>query len=67
MGQRSLAGYSPWGRQESDTTERLTLSPLLLFYSGPADRSDLRCRLSLLVHTCMDTRENACPEVTELM
>ena len=22
-GQRSLAGYSPWGRQESDTTERL--------------------------------------------
>ena len=25
-GQRSLAGYSPWGRKESDTTERLTLS-----------------------------------------
>ena len=24
-GQRSLAGYSPWGRQESDTTERLSL------------------------------------------
>ena len=24
---RSLAGYSPWGRRESDTTERLTLSP----------------------------------------
>ena len=23
-GQRSLAGYSPWGRNESDTTERLT-------------------------------------------
>ena len=23
-GQRSLVGYSPWGRQESDTTERLT-------------------------------------------
>ena len=23
-GQRSLAGYSPWGREESDTTERLT-------------------------------------------
>ena len=21
-GQRSLAGYSPWGRQESETTER---------------------------------------------
>jgi len=25
-GQRSLAGYSPWGCKESDTTERLTLS-----------------------------------------
>ena len=24
-GQRSLAGYSPWGRRESDMTERLTL------------------------------------------
>ena len=23
-GQRSLAGYSPWGHKESDTTERLT-------------------------------------------
>ena len=23
-GQRSLAGYSPWGRKESDTTERLS-------------------------------------------
>ena len=27
-GQRSLAGYSPWGCQESDTTEQLTLSLL---------------------------------------
>ena len=25
-GQRSLAGYSPWGHKESDTTEQLTLS-----------------------------------------
>ena len=24
-GQRSLAGYSPWGRKKSDTTERLIL------------------------------------------
>ena len=23
-GQRSLAGYSPWGRKESDTTEPVT-------------------------------------------
>ena len=25
-GERSLAGYSPWGRKESDTTEQLTLT-----------------------------------------
>ena len=24
-GQRNLVGYSPWGRKESDTTERLYL------------------------------------------
>ena len=24
-GQRSLAGYSPWGRKESDMTEQLSL------------------------------------------
>ena len=31
QGQRSVAGYSPWGRKESDTTERLsthTFNPL---------------------------------------
>ena len=26
QGQRSLAGYSPWGHTELDMTERLTLS-----------------------------------------
>ena len=26
LGQRSLVGYSPWGRKESDTIEQLTLS-----------------------------------------
>ena len=25
-GQRSLAGYSPWGRKESDVTERRSIS-----------------------------------------
>ena len=28
-GQRSLAGYSPFGLKESDTTEQLTFSPSL--------------------------------------
>ena len=27
-GQRSLAGYGPWSRKESDTTGQTTLSPL---------------------------------------
>ena len=27
-GQRSLVGCGPWGRKESDTTERLSLSPV---------------------------------------
>ena len=26
-GQRSLAGYSPWGHKESDTTEGLSTAP----------------------------------------
>ena len=26
-GRRSLVGYSPWGRKESDMTERLHLGP----------------------------------------
>ena len=30
QGQRSLAGYSPWGLKESDTTEKFTLSILLV-------------------------------------
>ena len=30
--QRSLAGYSPWGRKESDTIEQLTLSPSIHVY-----------------------------------
>ena len=29
-GQRSLAGYSPWGLKESDTAEQLTLSLTLV-------------------------------------
>ena len=28
--QRSLAGYSPWGHKESDTTEQLTHTHLLI-------------------------------------
>ena len=40
QGQRNLAGYSPWGRKESDTTERLStfssLSLQILFFLHPS-------------------------------
>ena len=32
--QRSLAGYSPWGQKETDTTERLSLSLLAEYLNG---------------------------------
>ena len=35
-GQRSLAGYSPWGRKESDTTERA--NNLVFSWAGPEAR-----------------------------
>ena len=33
-GQRSLVGYSPWGRKELDTTERLTLYFFIAWSNG---------------------------------
>ena len=30
--QGTLAGYSPWGHEELDTTERLTLTLITAFY-----------------------------------
>ena len=35
-GQGSLVGYSPWGRKQSDTTERLTLSPWIQSQRHPS-------------------------------
>ena len=36
-GQRSLAGYSPWGHRESDTTDPLTFSLFILLVEGAAE------------------------------
>ena len=36
-GRRNLAGYTPWGRKELDTTERLHFH-FPLFFEGKADR-----------------------------
>ena len=52
MDQRSLAGYSPWGQKESDTTEHAHVSTGLLLADvglGPARKADpsgekMKCR-----------------------
>ena len=53
-GPRSLAGYSPWGHKESDTTEWLTLTTLTYL---PKHRS--------IKHgTCLETRGFQCGRIT---
>ena len=42
-GQRSLAGYSPWGRRESDMTEQLNTSPYLESFAASFHHSVLHC------------------------
>ena len=39
MPMKSLTGYSPWGRKESDTTERLSTQRCLMGY--PLDPPEL--------------------------
>ena len=46
-GQRSLVGYSPWGRKESDTTERLYLLTYMRLRFGRA-ADEFRGRRDLL-------------------
>ena len=41
-GRRSLVGYSPWGRQESDTTERLHFH-FSLSCTGEGNGNPLQC------------------------
>ena len=38
-GQRNLAGYSPWGCKESDTTEKLSMNayPYMQIYANKID------------------------------
>ena len=57
-GQRSLLGYSPWGREQSDSTERLHFHtlPLICARHFPCPRSVIPCdnlgELSLLLFPC---------------
>ena len=41
LGQRSLAGNSPWGRKESDTTEQLSLPSPAALHLGPLPSTSL--------------------------
>ena len=50
-GRRSLVGYSPWGRKESDMTERLHTLVSKEIYS-PALQSQTLMRLSRLLLYC---------------
>ena len=45
-GRRSLVGYSPWGRKESDTTERLH------FHFSHQEGPCISLVLALNLHTC---------------
>ena len=49
-GQRSLAGYSPWGGKESDTTERLS-TPLLI-NGGCFQNREKNVQVMLHKHRC---------------
>ena len=62
-GQRSLAGYSPWGHKELDTTERLSLyhlsrphQPILGLYSWSLISPPLNSQsTSHLVYGCLSS------------
>ena len=51
-GQRSLVGYSPWGRKELDTTERLSTAHTLVFCPSPL-RSSLGWIFSICPTDCL--------------
>ena len=54
LGQRGLAGYSPWGRKESDTTEQLHINNTLLLFCVPIllifDCLILKLQLKILIY-----------------
>ena len=67
LGQRSLTGYSLWGRKESDTTERLSLFPVMhwrrqwqptpVFLPGESQGRRSLVGFHLWVRTELDTTE----------
>ena len=52
-GGRSLVGYSPWGRKESDTIEQLHFTYDSNFHQSPGYFSILMCCLDKLIYYCL--------------
>ena len=53
--QRSLAGYSPWGHRESDTTEQL-----IYIHAAPPNYLDFKIFASIYSSKKMCFSKNAC-------
>ena len=47
QGQRSLAGYGPWGHREADTTERITHTYIHMYPFSPKLPSHPGCHITL--------------------
>ena len=64
-GERSLVGYSPWGRKESDTTERLHFTSPWVKEKQAVDRERGRKTEVLCQHTThmthIHTKTHTCP------
>ena len=54
--QRSLAGYSPWGHKESDTTERLLVCEVRILHAGGKPKTNLRKDVKCLLQTHRHTQ-----------
>ena len=57
-GQRSLVGYSPWGRKELDITERLTLHFLMLRLNLQCMKLTMQLTGALESPTCHHPQQN---------
>ena len=55
-GQRSLAGYSPWGHKELGTTEKLTYTQVIKSLQWRMSRSEIR-------NFCLICLENVCSAI----
>ena len=65
LGQRSLAGYCPWGCKESDMTEGQTLSLFFFIFSAPESFIILRVQncssLPLALNDIFGQERGQCP------